>query len=269
MQPSISQVLSSAGTQLSDAGISSSQLDAELLLAFALRSNRVWLHAHSDEIVPADVLTKFEALLQQRADRTPLVHLTGSREFYGLQLQVTPDVLTPRAETEVMVDLAIRNTPPRGHLIDIGTGSGAIAIAIAKHRPDITITATDISDKELTVAKRNAKANDAQIDFIKSDLWENISGEFDAIVTNLPYLQISAELMPEVKHEPAVALYGGEDGLELYRRFLRKLPNHLKSGGLLFTECDPWQQSALIKAANGVSLTPFAEDYFILGFKKS
>lgn len=265
----VAQVLKSGENTLSATGITSAALDAELLLAFTLSSNRVWLHAHSDEIVPQQVLTSFKALVTKRAARTPLVHLTGSREFYGLDFKITPSVLTPRTETEVMVDLAISHVPKNGRLIDIGTGSGAIAIAIAHHRPDLQVTATDVSDTELSIARDNAKTHKTDVEFLVSDLWDSVSGQFDAVVSNLPYLENEADLMPEVKKEPAVALFGGPDGLDLYRRFFNQISDHLQSGGLLFTESDPWQQAALIKQANGVGLTPFAQDYFILGFKKA
>jgi release factor glutamine methyltransferase len=262
----ISAVLKNAESTLSDAGISSAGLDAELLLAFALGTDRVWLHAHSDEVVPDQVLAKFESLVKKRTSRTPLVHLTGTREFYGLDFKITPSVLTPRTETEVMVDLAIKKVPKNGRLIDIGTGSGAIAVAIAHHRPDLHVTATDVSQTELEIAKANAKTHQTAINFLVSDVWANVDGQFDAVVANLPYLENEADLMPEVKHEPAVALHGGPDGLDLYRRLLDEIPKHLNPGGLVFTESDPWQQAFLIKAANGVGLTPFVQDYFILGF---
>jgi release factor glutamine methyltransferase len=262
----VAQVLKSAENTLSAAGISSAALDSELLLAFSLGSDRVWLHAHSDEVVPPKVSAKFDSLVSSRANRTPLVHLTGSREFYGLDFKITPSVLTPRTETEVMVDLAIKHVPKNGRLLDMGTGSGAIAVAIARHRPDLTVTATDISQTELEIARDNAKTHKTAVDFVVSDLWASIKDRFDAVVSNLPYLEDEAELMPEVKREPAVALFGGPDGLDLYRRFLEGIPTHLNPKGLVFTESDPWQQTALIKAANGVGLTPFVKDYFILGF---
>ena len=173
-------------------------------------------------------------------------------------MEVTPDVLTPRVETEQMVEWAVKYAPQGGRLLDVGTGSGAIAIAIAVHRPDLHITATDLSTKELAVARRNAKRHGVTITFVESDLWSAFdqAAQFDVVVTNLPYLQDDADLMPEVKREPAVALFGGPDGLGLYRRFLTGLPNHLKPGGYLFTECDPWQHADLITEAQKSSLAP-------------
>lgn len=254
---------------LHEAHIGSAQLDAELITAHILGRNRAWLLAHDDYELDEPQAEQLHELITRRANREPLVHLTGTREFYGLDFEITPDVLTPRVETEQMAEWAIKYAPPNSRLIDIGTGSGAIAVAIAKHRPDLTITATDISGRELAVARRNVAKHQTSIELLESDLWSQVSGQFETIVTNLPYLRndAAAELMPEVQREPAVALFGGPDGLDLYRRFLRGLPDHLTPGGYLFTECDPWQHAALITEAANISLTPIAQGYFILGFQ--
>jgi release factor glutamine methyltransferase len=267
--------LTQAAGELERAGTGSEHLDAELILGHILNRERAWLKAHTTDTLTHQQSTDASRLITRRAAREPLVHLTGTREFYGLDLHITPDVLTPRVETEQMVALAIKHTPQNGRLIDIGTGSGAIAIAIAKHRPDLHITATDISDRELIVARRNATTHKVNIDFIISNLWSQIPNSdleqklFDTVVTNLPYLEDAADLMPEVRREPAVALFGGPDGLSLYRRFLQDLPRHLAPGGHLFTECDPWQHEALIAEAAKYHLTPIEQGYFILGFQKA
>jgi release factor glutamine methyltransferase len=265
---SIGKWLSDAASDLSAANVTSSQLDAELILGHVLGQNRAWLKAHDTDQLTAKHSKSADALLQRRVDREPLVHITGSREFYGLDIEITPDVLTPRVETEQMVEWAIKYAPKNSRLIDIGTGSGAIAIAIAKHRPDLYMTATDISERELAVARRNVAKQDVMIDLVIADLWEGVSGKFDTVVTNLPYLTDDADLMPEVQHEPAVALFGGPDGLDLYRRFLVGLPAHLNPGGHLFTECDPWQHEALITEAAKHGLQPVEQGYFILGFSR-
>jgi release factor glutamine methyltransferase len=250
-------------------------------MAHTLRHDRAWVLAHDDEPLTPHQIADFEAFISRRSERVPVVHLTGIREFYALDMDITPEVLTPRVETEQMVDWAIAYAPKKSRLIDIGTGSGAIAIAIAIHRPDLHITATEISPDALKIARRNAKKHDADIEFIESDLWENVPGTsgtsgtfgasntFDTIVTNLPYLRTDADLMPEVTKEPAVALFGGEDCLDLYRRFLEGIPAHLTPGGFLFTECDPWQHQTLIAAAATHGLTPIEQGYFILGFQLS
>lgn len=278
----IRDALKRAQARLDQAQISGGRLDSQLIMAYVVGRDRAWLLAHDDTELDEPQLEQFDALVNRRLSREPVVHLTGSREFYGLDLEVTPDVLTPRVETEQMVEWAIKYAPQGGRLIDIGTGSGAIAIAIAKHRPDLRITATDISERELTVARRNAAKHGTKIDFVISDLWSQIprsdleraidpsgpsAGTFDVVVTNLPYLRDDADLMPEVRKEPAVALFGGPDGLDLYRRFLAGLSQHLAPDGHLFTECDPWQHADLIAEAARYGLTSIEQGYFILGFQ--
>ena len=263
----VREALTAAVAFLERENIPGARLDAQLLLAHALHKDRTWLLAHDDFELPAHQEADFEAFISRRSEHIPVVHLTGTREFYGLDIDITPDVLTPRVETEQMVEWAVKYAPLNSRLIDIGTGSGAIAIAIAAHRPDLSITGTEISGEALAVATRNNKKHHAHLALIKSDLWNAVDGQFDTIVTNLPYLRADADLMPEVRKEPAVALFGGEDGLDLYRRFLVGLPTHLAPGGFLFTECDPWQHEALIAEAAKVGLTPIEQGYFILGFQ--
>jgi release factor glutamine methyltransferase len=265
----IEQALLQAITRLEATTIVSARLDAELLMARVTNHDRAWILAHGDKDLTAEQASQFDALVTRRAAREPLVHLTGTREFYGLDMAITPDVLTPRVETEQMVEWAIKYAPQQSSLIDIGTGSGAIAIAIANHRPDLQITATEISPAAQTVARQNAKMHNAKINFTHSDLWTHVESRFDTIVTNLPYLRDDArdELMEEVKHEPPVALFGGADGLELYRRFLAGVPDHLSPNGYLFTECDPWQHESLIAEAAKYGLKPIEQGYFILGFQ--
>jgi release factor glutamine methyltransferase len=255
--------------QLKRAGIESARIDASLLLAKVIDMPRANVLAHLGDDLEDVQANKFIELINERAKRRPLVHLTNTREFYGIDLYIDEHVLTPRIETEKMVDFAITHAPQNGSLIDIGTGSGAIAIAIKTHRPDLTVWATEVSDNALVVARRNIQQLKLDITLTKSDLFDEIDATFDAVVTNLPYLQDDADLMPEVQKEPAVALFGGQDGLDIYRRFLTVLPSHLKPKGYLFTECDPWQQEHLKTEAAKVGLKPIEEDYFIMGFELS
>ena len=264
---SVGEALGAGISFLESRDIAGARLDAQLLLAHTLRHDRAWLLAHDNEPLTDHQVADFEAFISRRSEHVPVVHLTGHREFYGLEFAITPDVLTPRVETEAMAEWAIKYAPKDSKLIDIGTGSGAIAIAIAAHRPDLSITGTEITDEALAVASANAKTHGANIELIKADLWDGVTGTFDTIVTNLPYLRDDADLMPEVRKEPAVALFGGTDGLDLYRRFLTDLPAHLAPGGRLFTECDPWQHEDLTKAAAKVGLKPIEQGYFILGFQ--
>jgi release factor glutamine methyltransferase len=263
----VREALNAAIEFLDHKAISGARLDAELLMAHTMRKDRAWLIAHDDHELTVHQAADFEAFISRRSEHIPVVHLTGMREFYGLDFAITPDVLTPRVETEQLVEWAVKYAPHRSKVVDIGTGSGAIAVAIASHRPDLTVTATEITREALDVARANAKTHNNTIVFIESDLWANVDGTYDTVVTNLPYLRTDAQLMPEVQKEPAIALFGGEDGLDLYRRFLKDLPKHLAVGGYLFIECDPWQHEGLIAEATKAGLSPVEQGYFILGFQ--
>ena len=252
---------------LEAAGIDGGRLDTQILLEYITNQDRAHILAHEENGLTAEQENQFKNLIAQRAERIPLVHITNTREFYGIDLYIDANVLTPRIETEKMVEFAIKHTPKNGKLIDIGTGSGAIAIAIKTHRPDLEVWATEVNDEALAVARRNVENCQLKINLVKSDLFSEIDVKFDAVATNLPYLQDDADLMPEVRKEPAVALFGGQDGLNIYRRFLTELPEHLDAGGYLFTECDPWQQAGLKAEAAKIGLQPIEEDYFILGFQ--
>jgi release factor glutamine methyltransferase len=255
---------------LRQANIESSHLDTTLLLEKVTGKPRSWLLAHGDEGLSESQTQELMHLIDRRAQHTPLVHLTNAREFYGLDFYIDDRVLTPRVETETMVEYAIKYAPKDSRLIDIGTGSGVLAVAIKKHRPDLEVWATDVSEEALAVAHQNAERHRIAIQLVASDLFGSVRGHFATIVTNLPYLRNDAELMPEVTKEPAVALFGGQDGLELYRRFLEQLPAHLQPGGYLFTECDPWQHEKLIELVNPAGLKLIeSNNYFILGFQRA
>ncbi len=265
----VKQALVDAQRWLDNSGVTSARLDAELLLAHIMEKDRVWLVANDTTELGPEVRQQYAIIVQKRTQRVPLVHLTKMREFYGLELLITPATLTPRVETEQMVEWAIEYAPQNGHVIDIGTGSGAIAIAIAKHRPDLSVMGTEVSTPALEVAKTNAERHGLAMHFVQSDLWHGVTGIFDVIVTNLPYLRDDAhqDLMEEVKYEPDIALFGGEDGLDLYRKFLAEVPHFLGPGGYLFTECDPWQHEDMISEAARHNLVPIEQGYFILGFQ--
>lgn len=265
----LGEALKIGESTLKQAGIDGGRLDTQILLEFVTSKDRSSILAHEEDELTNDQESRFKSLIAKRAERTPLVHLTHTREFYGIDLYIDDNVLTPRAETEKMVEFATKHAPQNGKLIDIGTGSGAIAIAIKSHRPDLEVWATEVNDEALAVARRNIENLTLDIKLVKSDLFSEITVKFDAVVTNLPYLQNDADLMPEVQKEPAVALFGGDDGLDIYRRFLTELPQHLNPSGYLFTECDPWQQEHLKAEAARIGLKSIEEDYFILGFQLS
>lgn len=252
--------------RLRDAHVASYTLAAELLLLHVLHRDRAWLYAHPEESMnPAD-LDAFLSLVGRRANGEPTQHLTGKQEFWSLDFEVTPDVLIPRPETEHLIEVALdrlalrelragrpQKTNGDGFIIaDIGTGSGCIAIALAKELPQATIHATDISAAALVVARRNAARHSVadRILFLESDLSQPLpqsalrqnnpgSSNFDLLVSNPPYIprREASTLAPEVReHEPAIALYGGEEGYELYARLVALATLHLKPGGIFVAE---------------------------------
>ena len=270
----IRAVLKEVTAELAKAGSPSAKLDAELILAKMLDHPREWLIANDRTELTASQKNNYDALIKRRLSHEPVSYINQSIEFYGLDFFVDKRVLSPRVETEMIVERTIQDAPPNGMVLDMGTGSGAIAIALCKHRPDLEIVATDISNDALEVARINAVkllGNDHKIDLRMADIWEGIGTSFDVVATNLPYVSkdYKKNMKPEVLNEPAIALFGGEgDGLDLYRKFYQGLNEHLKDGGLVYHESDPWQHESLKKLAATAGLVPCFEDYLILGFKK-
>lgn len=253
-----------AEQKLAAAGITTAHLDALVLAELASGQDRASLLANPESRISNP---EFEKLIKQRATRVPVAHLTGTKEFYGLEFIVSPNVLSPRPESEKIVELAIKHAPRGSRLIDVGTGCGALAIAIGKHRPDLKVTATDISPAALKIAQSNVQRLRADIRLIKSDLLLGLTNPIcQVVVANLPYLKDDAELTPEAAKEPRVALAGGADGLDLYRKLFEQLPRHLAKPGFVFIESDPWQQPELIKMASKAGLKMIEQDYFVLGF---
>jgi len=238
---------------------------AELLLLHATGRNRTWLYAHPEELVTGEVVARFELLLERRLSGVPTQHLTGKQEFWGMEFEVTPDVLIPRPETEHLVEvtldrLAVREVragrPARlmGEnlsIVDVGTGSGCIAIALSKELPGAALFATDLSTAALSVAHRNASrlGYSERIQFAKCDLLSKFLDQaaqvarepirFDVVVSNPPYIgRKETDSLPiEVsEHEPHMALFGGEEGHELYANLVIQAGRLLKPGGLLVLE---------------------------------
>ena len=228
-------------------GSESPRLDAEVLLAQARGCERIMLYAAFDQVVGEDVRAKFRELVKRRAEGTPVAYLVGKKEFFSLPLRVTPDVLIPRPETElVVVETLDALKLPGSAVCDVGTGSGAIAIAVAKHAPQCRVTAIDISPAALAIARENAAANSVaeRIEFVQGDLLAALPPEpqFAVIASNPPYVSESeyAALAPTVKnHEPRQALVAGPQGTEIVERLIPQAAERLLPGGWLIVELSP------------------------------
>jgi len=263
-------------SQLREAHVPSFTLAAELLLVHGLCRDRTWLYAHPEEELAEDDAARYFALIARRARGEPTQYITGKQEFWGLEFEVTPDVLIPRPETEHVIEVALdrlavrelragrqqKNDGSALQIADIGTGSGCIAVALAKELPQVAVVATDVSSAALAVARRNAArhavadricflecnllddlsasvASAADASFHQSPVTSHQSPSFDLIASNPPYIgrREAPSLMREVRdHEPEVALYGGEEGYEFYASLIAQSSAHLKPGGILVLE---------------------------------
>jgi release factor glutamine methyltransferase len=215
-----------------DHGVASPRLTIELMLAEMLKKTRMQLYLEFDQAVPEDVMDRLRPLVKRRADGEPLEYVLGVTTFAGHRIMVTPDVLIPRPETEILLQEAVKRIDPAGApVLDVGTGSGILAIALAKKFPELEIFAVDLSRAALVVAAKNAEGC-GKIRFLESDLMENpaLPERFQMIVANLPYIptgQIDT-LQREVRHEPRRALDGGADGLDLVRRLVTQSANRAR-----------------------------------------
>lgn len=248
-----------AGAALANAAaLLGMRLDAELLLAHVLDVSRSNLIARDERELTPEEQGDFERLLGRRKAGEPLAYLTGTKEFWSLELEVTRDVLVPRPETELLVEWCLSFPRRRdSRILDIGTGSGAIALALAKEWPEADIVAIDVSDAALAVAKANAKRLKLDVTFVRSDLFELDPGlrgndGVDLIVSNPPYVAAGDPHLDDLKFEPALALTSGRDGLDALRAIVRAAPALLRPGGWLLVEHGATQGAAvreLFKAA--------------------
>lgn len=247
------QVLARAIQRLAAAGCDSPRLDAEVLLAHVLGQDRAWLYkypvAHPDPVA----LNRLAELLSRRERREPVAYLTGYKEFFGLEFEVNPAVLIPRPETELLVETALQFAQSRSSLsiIEVGTGSGCIAVALARHLPAARIRAVDISPDALTVARRNAQRHAVadRVDLVQADLLQPVAGPFDLIASNPPYVShrelVAGTMQPEVaRYEPRLALDGGDEGLAVINRLLAQARTKLKPGGWVLVEIGAAQGQA-------------------------
>jgi release factor glutamine methyltransferase len=263
--PTIRDEIARGAARLREAGVADERLTASLLLARALGVDRVHLVAHPERELTAREAVAYARALERRAAREPFQHITGVQEFYGLAFEVTPEVLIPRPETELLVETAERLWRGGGRVLDVGTGSGCLAVTLALRLPGATVTATDLSAAALAVARRNAVRHGARVDFARADLTAALSGPFELLVSNPPYIPDAdvEALEPEVRdHEPRLALAGGTDGLDAYRRLFADAPRVLAPDGRLVCELGIGQAAALgaLARASGLEVVEVLAD---------
>lgn len=276
----LSQLLATAVQQFETVGCDTPSLDAEVLLAHVLGKERTWLYLHPHAHVNREQHQQFLSLVARRRQREPVAYLVGHKAFFGLEFSVTPDTLVPRPETELLVEIAIemashlsqteakfdrRSIDPKNSkllIADVGTGSGCIAVALAKHLDQAHILAIDVSEQALEVAQKNAEQHQVsdRITFLTGDLLTPLTDAVDIIVSNPPYVslpELSAPFTsPEVhRYEPRLALDGGRDGLDVVRRLLPQAKNRLKSNGRLLVEIGATQG----EAATNLALAQFPQ----------
>ncbi len=256
-QRAIMDYIQLAADFLAKQGCDSARLDAELLLGYVLHMERMQLYVQFDKPLTAAEVDAYRTVIGRRARRIPVSQIIGEREFLSRRFEVTEHVLTPRPETELLVEAVLERMADweQPKILDIGTGSGAIAISLACQLPEAIVTAVDISPKALAVARRNAAVLGVDVEFLESDLFTAVADrQFHCIVSNPPYIPTDqlASLPPEVRYEPQLALDGGADGLTVYRQIVKRAGNYLVSSGSLLLEigCDQGESvPALLQTA--------------------
>ncbi len=228
---------------LAAAGIEDAALDARLLLEWCCGTDRQTLLLTPERELSAEEEARYFEMIGRRSERSPLQHITGSQAFMGLEFTVTPDVLIPRADTEILVEEVMKDGYAGTRILDLCTGSGCILLSLLHYGTSVTGVGCDISEAALSVAKENAKSNRLSAEFRRGDLYgaltEKDPDSFDIIVSNPPYIvrDVIPTLMPEVRHhEPVLALDGGTDGLDFYRRIIADAPSHLTHEGRIYLE---------------------------------
>lgn len=235
----LQKLLKKGKERLQSAQIVEWELDAWYLLEYVTGCRRSMYFLHPDQEVTASQVRQYEELTEKRSLHIPLQHLTGTQEFMGLSFYVNEHVLIPRQDTEVLVEEALRYIVPGMHILDMCTGSGCILLSILRLRNGVTGVGADLSEEALLVAEKNRENLDVQAAFLNTDLFSQVEGTYDCILSNPPYIPscVVDTLMEEVRdHEPRMALDGSEDGLYYYREIVEQSPKYLKPGGMLFFE---------------------------------
>lgn len=252
----ISQLLKEAESGFGAEGLPTPGLDAEVLLAFSIERERHFLYAHPAKEISGVEMERFRSLVARRIEGEPVAYITGRKEFWSLGFEITPDVLIPRPDTEILIEEILKlfdqERERKIRILEIGTGSGAISVALASELKNASITATDFSPNALAVAEKNAVNNKVgdKISFVCGDMFESVEGKFDIIVSNPPYISECefGLLAPEVReYEPRRALVAGPEGTEFHRKLVRDGERFLEKGGRLVMEMGAGQRFALEK----------------------
>lgn len=243
---------------LTDAGVPDAALDAWYLLQMVCRIERSYYYVHGEEDITQDAQKEYEIAVQKRAEHIPLQYIIGEQEFMGLRFKVNSNVLIPRQDTETLVEQVLKIVKPGMKVLDLCTGSGCVLISVLKNAPELTGVGSDILKTALLVAKENAKMHEVDADWIRSDLFDNITETFDVIMANPPYIPTGEilSLMPEVRDfEPENALDGGADGLDFYRKIAGQVKDYLNPGGYVYMEIGYDQGEAVSELMRNAGFT--------------
>lgn len=243
---------------LTDAGVPDAALDAWYLLQMVCKIERSYYYVHGEEDITQDAQKEYEIAVQKRAEHIPLQYIIGEQEFMGLRFKVNSNVLIPRQDTETLVEQVLKIVKPGMKVLELCTGSGCVLISVLKNAPELTGMGSDISKTALLVAKENAKLHEVDAEWVRSDLFDNITETFDVIMANPPYIPTGEilSLMPEVRDfEPENALDGGADGLDFYRKIAGQVKDYLNPGGYVYMEIGYDQGEAVSELMRNAGFT--------------
>ena len=243
---------------LTDAGVPDAALDAWYLLQMVCKIERSYYYVHGEEDITQDAQKEYEIAVQKRAEHIPLQYIIGEQEFMGLRFKVNSNVLIPRQDTETLVEQVLKIVKPGMKVLDLCTGSGCVLISVLKNAPELTGMGSDISKTALLVAKENAKLHEVDAEWVRSDLFDNITETFDVIMANPPYIPTGEilSLMPEVRDfEPENAVDGGADGLDFYRKIAGQVKDYLNPGGYVYMEIGYDQGEAVSELMRNAGFT--------------